>query len=79
MNNLEKNLEYLIVSFFALNSLNAVPDIFKYMSSMTENMLLICSGTAMITILMLYISVFMIKYAIIPLNIMVGKQLNKIV
>lgn len=79
MYDLDKNLEYLIISFFGLTSLTKVPAIFAFLQGKTENLMLIYGGTAIISILMLYAAIFSIKYITIPFNILIGKQLNKLV
>lgn len=79
MYDLDKNIEYLIISYFGLTTLSKVPAILNFLQGKTENMLLIYGGTTLITLLMLYVSVFLVKYATIPFNIIIGKQLNKLV
>lgn len=79
MYNLEKNVEYMIIAFFGFQALETgVPFLFNFWTGISANMLFIYSGTALCSILMLLVSVFLTKYASIPIYIRVGKLLNKL-
>lgn len=79
MYDLEKNLEYLLISFFTLGCLSYIPTIYAFMADKLQNPLMIYGGTALATVLLVCANVFNVKYWVIPLNIRVGKLLNKII
>lgn len=79
MSKLEQNLEYLIVSFFALNVIFNIPSFYSFLACRFDNAFIVYGGTAGITLLAVAITVFCTKYIFIPVNIAIGKFLYKII